>query len=335
MRCNVNRRSVCVCVLGLVHLVAASAFAHGDERRGRDDRGTPIHRIPSSVCAAQLRGPLKDIAESIAVIDDDIHDASLNRRDRRRAQADVELLQARFALLNDEIMRMCSVDVAPPPPPSVPPPFVPTPMAPRAHQLLLQSLDSASFTDGKLASLDVGVRGQCLTSQQAASVVQKFTFDSDKQKALSRVASQLIADGEELGIVTLWTFDSGQKEAWNVLRSTPRVNACVPQIVSTSVSQEQLAAKGRYIAGAVGDSNRSERLGYVMGDACFTSSQAAVWVSLFSFDSGKQKAIEAMAPHLVNDGEQVTLLNGISSSSNRKAAADALRNTAPLPQCRR
>jgi hypothetical protein len=339
----VNRLPVRVSILCVLWAVAATASAHGDERRergrGHDDRGAPLYRIPSDVCAARLRDPLKDVAESVALLSDDIHDAQLNRRDRRRAQADLDLMQARFAVLNEEIARMCGVaDVAPaPPPPPVvaPPPYVPTPMASRTHQLLLQSLDSASFTDGKLASLDVGIRGQCLTSQQAASAIQKFSFDSDKQKALSRVAPQLIPDGEELIMISLWSFDSGQKEAWNLLNSTSRANACVPQMMSVSMSDAQLAAKSRYIAGAVGDSSRTERLGYVVGNACLTSSQATAWISLFSFDSGKQKAVEALAPHLMNDGEQVTLLNGISSSSTRKAAAEALRNATTLPQCRR
>lgn len=91
------------------------------------------------------------------------------------------------------------------------------PLSQEKFSVLYSKVKKASFDDGKFDILEVACLGCQFTCQQAARLIDIFTFSSKKLNALEMLAPNIVDRENGADIIKLFTFSSDKDKAADIL----------------------------------------------------------------------------------------------------------------------
>lgn len=85
---------------------------------------------------------------------------------------------------------------------------------------LLELVDEESFSSGKLRIIEAASLGGCFSCRQVATLMQKFSFTSDKKKVVELMAISIVGLRDIEQILDQFSFDSDKREVLDLLGIT-------------------------------------------------------------------------------------------------------------------
>ena len=76
---------------------------------------------------------------------------------------------------------------------------------------LLELVDEESFSSGKLRIIEAASLGGCFSCSQVATLVQKFSFSSEKKKVVELMANSIVEFRDIEQILDQFNFDSDKR----------------------------------------------------------------------------------------------------------------------------
>ena len=193
---------------------------------------TPGHS-PTVSCSPAVERAISTLDDSINRLSnhvDELHD----RRARRRLRADLEATTRARAVLRDQACPVEEILVPPPLPPQRPswaPPPQPSaqltpPMDDRGFSELLSTVRRQSFDDGRLDVLEMGVRGQCVTSGQVVDLLAPFAFAGNKLSAARVLVPRIVDRAGAFRLFDAMTFETDKRKLKEIIEKVQPDPAC-------------------------------------------------------------------------------------------------------------
>ena len=85
---------------------------------------------------------------------------------------------------------------------------------------LLELVDEESFSSGKLRIIEAASLGGRFSCRQVATLVQKFSFSSEKKKVVELMANSIVEFHDIEQILDQFNFDSDKREVLDLLGIT-------------------------------------------------------------------------------------------------------------------
>jgi hypothetical protein len=192
----------------------------------------PAQRPPPG-CRPDVERALAALDDGLAKLSSDVEKVD-GRKVKARLRNDVDaILRARDALR----LETCPLAQQPPPPPPPsqypqPPVVVAPPAAPppvideRGFAALLAAVRRESFDDGRAAVIDTGVRGQCVTSDQAATLLRTLSFEGNKITSARVLVPRIVDRTNAIALFDVFTFDTDKRKLKAILDGASPEAAC-------------------------------------------------------------------------------------------------------------
>jgi hypothetical protein len=211
----------------IVSLLAFSAPTH----QGMHDADAPDRPVELA-CPPDVVATFDKLDDALRHLDgqlDDLHGSPRkvqhvheDFQDVLRQSSVARVEACRAARRNDTVI----VEPAPPPPP--PPARVIGLLDGAREKELARAMRKEAFDDNRLAVLSLGVRGVCVTTEEARDLVGEVTFSRPRLEALRMLAGKIVDDHDAWKLYEAFTFDSDKRAAKDILTKTPQAPECAP-----------------------------------------------------------------------------------------------------------
>jgi hypothetical protein len=187
----------------------------------------PVQAAGDGGCPPSAARALDRLDQAIVRIEESLDDVS-EKSVRKRMRRQVSDAKRAARHVRDEVCHPLPEDPPPPAPVAPPPPTevveLSAPMGSGLFRGLLAAVRAESFAEGKLSVLESGVGGQCLTTSQAAQVLDQFSFAKDKIAAARKVVPRLVDREKAFKLYDKMSFSKDKKRLKGIIEDV-RPNA--------------------------------------------------------------------------------------------------------------
>lgn len=204
-------------------------------------------------------------------------------------------------------------------------------MSPGEFRQLKSAVADAAFDSSKVDVIRTAARHNSFTSEQVEDLLDGITFSDGKLQALAAVADKIVDPGQSFTILESFTFSSDKEKAQRILGGTEpdigRTIGAAADALGRAIGGDGLAMNAqefnqlkRSVKGASFDDDKVDVLRTAAPYAFFGAGQVRELLDQLSFSDGKLEALSLMADRIVDRDRAYTVLGAFNFSSDKEKA---------------